>query len=157
MAFTDSTVTSEYTELSGRRYANVLLRHHTGKESRATIRVIAGQTAALALAAFRPTFEATAVEDELQANWDNAISDDAPAPTFEWCTKLEFAAVLRERFRATRGRDAARLAWYVNQFGLTDPQLRNLFGLTVAQLTAFKSRMAVLAGKYTDILDQVGE
>jgi len=156
MPIITSEITSDSTDLSGRRYINVRAPDHVGAMFRATC-LVRNQTPAEVLAEMVTRFEADAKQAELDANLANAQNDEAPSPTFNWCTRLEFGAVLREAYRDARGKVAARLAWYVAQFGLTDAQLRNLFGVTAAQLPALKTRIAALAAKYMDLQDEVGE
>lgn len=156
MPIVSSDITNDYTQLDGRRYINVRAADHLGGIFRATCLVL-GQTPAEVLAAMVTQFESQAKQAELDRNLANALSDDTPAPTFEWCTKLEFAAVLRQTYREARARVAARLAWYIDQFSLTDNQLKNLFNVNDAQLPALKARIATLAAKYVDMQDEVGE
>lgn len=61
--------------------------------------------------------------------------------TFTHCTRAQFAARLRERFRLARGVEALRLAQWIGA-NLTDAEIKAVWGLTNAQLTALKSRFA---------------
>lgn len=101
--------------------------------------------------------EANRTEMELRANEQNAVSDDAPNPTFVYSTQNQFRSRLRELFRNARNYVLCRLAWYINQLNLTDNQLKSLFSVNDAQLTTLKNRLNNLAAKYVAMRDEVGE
>lgn len=59
-------------------------------------------------------------------------------PTFRYCSKADFGQALRERFRTASGERAVKIIqWLLQQ---SDADLKTWFGLTTAQLTAWKTR-----------------
>jgi hypothetical protein len=76
-------------------------------------------------------------------------------------TLAQLGAVFRERFRASEGVETARLAmWLVARITdgtFTETQVRNFFGLTVAQWNTLKAKLQTLRDKYADVLAAEGE
>lgn len=85
---------------------------------------------------------------EIRRNLDNALSDDVPAPTTLYTTSQQTGLALRELWKESIGRDAYRIAWYVNSFGLNDAQLMAFFGLTAGQLPAAKAKLTAFSAEY---------
>lgn len=81
------------------------------------------------------------------------------APKYQ--TGAELAARFRRRFRSSSRVEAARLAyWLVErvQVGdLTNNQVRNAFDMTVAEYTAFSTRMSALHDAYAVAIAAQGE
>ena len=101
--------------------------------------------------------ESESKRQELENNLANALSNDSPAPTTKYSTNAEFAALLREKFKISKGRDALRLGWYVESFNLTNNQLANLFGITVGQAATFQTKLDNMAASYEAMQLEVGE
>ena len=76
-------------------------------------------------------------------------------------TAAEFAARLRERYRAASQIECARLAtWVLNHLDagdFTETQIRNAFGLTAGQWTTLKAKMTNLRTAYNAALAAQGE
>lgn len=76
-------------------------------------------------------------------------------------TAAEFAARLRERYRNSSREETARIAKIIVariQAGdFTDTQVRNIFGLSVAQWDALKTKMQNLIANYDAIQSAGGE
>lgn len=76
---------------------------------------------------------------------------------FNHSTQAQFRAQLREEYRtATRGR-ALQIAKYVQSLGLTDNQLKNLFGVDDAQLPVLKNRLSNQASLCDSARSAAGE
>jgi hypothetical protein len=76
-------------------------------------------------------------------------------------TPAELAARFRAAYWAADGIRQAKMAtWLLDRItagDFTDAQVRNAFGLTTIQYTAFKTRMVTLRDKYTAVLAARGE
>ena len=76
---------------------------------------------------------------------------------FKHSTVGQFHAAIRSEFRsATRGR-ALRIARYIHGLGLTDTQLKNLFGVNDAQLPVLKTRLSNQASLCDSARSAAGE
>jgi hypothetical protein len=76
---------------------------------------------------------------------------------FNHSTVAQFRARLRQEYRdATRSR-ALRIAKYIQGLGLTDTQLKNLFGVNDAQLAVLKTRLSNQASLCDDARSAAGE
>ena len=83
------------------------------------------------------------------------------APTFKYATKTQLLSALRERYRSASKEEVWRLAykiqgWYVDGY-VTDANLTTMFGVSGAQLTALKQRIAAAADKWIDLQSAGGE
>ena len=97
------------------------------------------------------------VEWELQKNLANALIGPFVPPTFRWCTAAQARARVRDAYRVATSFEVCRLAWYIQQLGLTDNQLKNMFNVNDAQLVTLKAKLANLEAKYNDVSDEAGE
>jgi hypothetical protein len=76
---------------------------------------------------------------------------------FNHSTVAQFRARLRQEYlTATRSR-ALRIAKYIQGLGLTDTQLKNLFGVNDAQLPALKTRLSNQASLCDSARSAAGE
>ena len=76
--------------------------------------------------------------------------------TFTYATRAQFAQALRRRFRDAQAGDAIRLAkWIFNN--LTDAEIRAVWSLTAAQLTALKSRWNTRIAAWESAQNVAGE
>lgn len=77
------------------------------------------------------------------------------ALTLRHQTPQQFAVRLRARFRAADRREAARIAtWIMDRLDagdITDAQMRAVFGLTLAQWSALKTRLSNMRTAYRAI------
>ena len=76
-------------------------------------------------------------------------------------TAAQFAARLREWWRNSTREECARIAWWIieriNAGDVTDAQLRNAFGLTVAQYNTLKTKWTNLRTAYNAVQAAAGE
>lgn len=102
--------------------------------------------------------EAQIKAGELERAIEFALQDGpATQPPLNWSTNTEFGLALRERYKVSTQRDAYRIGWYVDQFNLTDNQLRTFFGLTAQQVNAARAKIEDFAAKYETLLTAQGE
>lgn len=91
---------------------------------------------------------------------DAVLARDA-AITLKRQTLAQFAARMRARYREAGREEAARLAtWILNRIDaghVTDAQVRNAFGLTVAQWNALKTKMTDMRLHYNAVQSAQGE
>ena len=82
------------------------------------------------------------------------------ALNLRFATGAELAAAFRRRYKAAEGFEAARLAtWLLNRIDdgtFTDAQVRNAFGLTVAQYNALKTKFTSQRTAYLAIVAERG-
>ena len=76
---------------------------------------------------------------------------------FNHSTLAQFRARLRARYKDATRSEALRIAKYVNSLGLTDNQLKSLFGVNDAQLTALKNRLSNQASLCDSARSAAGE
>lgn len=76
--------------------------------------------------------------------------------TFDHSTHAQNLAELRRRFRAASGLRAARMARWIYQ-NLTAAQVKALFGLSDAQVTALRTRLLALRDHMNAIDAAAGE
>ena len=78
-----------------------------------------------------------------------------------YATGTQLAEAFRERYRSSTREECARLAaWLLARIAdgtWTDTQVRNAFGLTVAQYNAMKTRMQTLADHWAAVQAAEGE
>jgi len=83
------------------------------------------------------------------------------ALTLKHATLAQLGAVFRERFRASKGVETARLAmWLMERIQddtFTEAQVRTFFGLTIAQWNTLKAKLQTLRNQYADVLAAEGE
>ena len=76
-------------------------------------------------------------------------------------TLAQFAARLRERYKQSKGEGCANIARFIlrglENGDFTDTQVRNAFGMTVIQYTAFKTKLTTLRNNWQAIQEAVGE
>lgn len=76
-------------------------------------------------------------------------------------TAAQFAARLRARYQRSSREECTRLAWWllrrINAGDVTDTQVRNAFGMSVAEYTAFKTRLTTLHDHWNAVLAAQGE
>ena len=88
------------------------------------------------------------------------VSTDGWTP-LEHQTGSEFAARLRGEYRDSTRERVCYLAWWlirrINSGDLTDAAVRNAFGMTVQQYSAFKTRATAMHDHWQAVLDAVGE
>lgn len=76
-------------------------------------------------------------------------------------TATQFATRLRERYRNASREECARIAtWILGKIeagDVTDTQVRNAFGLTVAQYNTLKTKMTNLRANWLAVQAAAGE
>ena len=91
---------------------------------------------------------------------EDAMRVDAN-PALVYATKTDFVPVFRETYRASVREECARLAtWILARIvggWATDTQVRNAFGLTVAQWNALKAKMTTLRDNWAAVQAAAGE
>lgn len=81
---------------------------------------------------------------------------ETPRVSTEFCTRAQLAARLREAFMAARGVRALRIGAYIDA-NLTDAQLKTLFSLTNAQVTALRTKLDDMAARLAAVNSEVGQ
>ena len=144
MAVTSSTATFEGAQRDGSRWCSEVHVMSAGQPVIYRYLVPAGttQSSVNAIATARAAQVATDMADmEAAANY----ARDA-APTLLHQTAAQFAARIRERFRAGTQTEACQIAWWllrrISAGHVTDAQCQTAYGMSAAQWTTFKSGTA---------------
>lgn len=157
MSIVSSQIVEDRAQADGRRAIRERHTDHIGRHQEVTYLAESGANATTTMNNRVAQIEAHSKATEILANLNNALSDDTPAPTFDYSTQQEFSSALRELFKLSRGRDALRLGWYVESFNLTNNQLANLFGITAGQATTLQTKLDNMAAAYEAMLAEVGQ
>ena len=111
-----------------------------------------GQDATAGLAARAAWLETELPEREVEANTD---AESVAEMTFRYCTPLQTAHRLRQKFPSASGADACRMAGIF--LAQTDTRLRTAFGLTQPQVMVLKTRLQLMVDKCDAINAVEGE
>ncbi len=159
MSITSSVVTIEGPQIDGRRWVH---------EAHSDAQGVAALVDYLGASDVATTAQATANARALILNVKLAdaefvtktLVDASPLP-LRWQTAAQFIARIRGAYHIFDKANLARLAaWILNRIldgTVTDLQLQNAFGLTLAQWTALKARMQALASEQAAVDAAAGE
>jgi hypothetical protein len=97
--------------------------------------------------------------NEIEGNLQKILAANGGAVliSLRWSTASQNAARVRQYYQTSTGWECIRIARYINSLGLTDNQLKNLFGINDAQLSALKTKFTNLIAKYNDVQSQAGD
>lgn len=97
--------------------------------------------------------------NEIEGNLQRILaSDGGPvAVSLRWSTANQNAVRVRQHYQASSGWVCIIIARYIASLGLTDNQLKALFGINDVQLTALKVKFTNLIAKYNDVQSQAGD
>lgn len=157
MSIVSSTIVEDAAQVDGRRYIRERHVDHLGTVIEVLYLGAANTDANAVMLARVPSIEVGQTQNEIHANVANALSDDEPAPTFNYSTQNQFAAELRQVYKTATRRDAYRIGWYIESFNLTNNQLQNLFGIGAGQVAAAQAKLDDLAAKYEAMQVAVGQ
>lgn len=158
MSITNSTILEDRVQLDGRRHVRERHTDHLGTQHHVAYMAESGANATTTMTARVAQLESALASSELDENEARATADSGfIAPTFQHCTAGQMRARIRELFRTGRSWRVCRIAWYIQQLGLTDAQLKAMFGVNDAQLVTLKAKLASLETKYNDVQTQQGE
>lgn len=156
MSIVSSVIVSDRPQTDGRRFIRERHTDHLGDTHDAAYlaEVDTDEDAVMAVRAAK--IEAYLREAEINTNLAKALNGETVFTT-QHSTVNQNLVALRELFRTSTKWELLTLAWVVNEVGLTDNQLKNLFSVNDAQLPTLKTKLASLAAKYEDTLDEVGQ
>lgn len=158
MAIVNSQIVEDSPQADGRRHVRERHTDHVGGIWRVAYMAEESADVNATMAARVPVLEAQIKAGELERAIEFALQDGpGVSPPLNWSTNTEFGLALRERYKISTQRDAYRIGWYVDQFNLSDVQLRNFFGLTNGQVAAARAKLEDFAAKYETLLTSKGE
>jgi hypothetical protein len=99
MSITNSQIVEDRTQADGRRWVRERHTDHVGKQHEIAYLAESGTNANTAMTNRVAQIEANSKATEILANLANALSDDEPAPTFDYSTSQELASAIRELFK----------------------------------------------------------
>lgn len=157
MAIVETSLTEDnHFQADGTKYVQEFHTDSAGRVHRFEYKWRAGMDRA-AIAAARAAQLAEAVAEQ---EVEQALEADA-APQIVQQTGAQFLARLREKYRASDRERCAKIArWIVRRLDaghVTQAQLRNAFGLSVAEWNAVEARLRDLATKLDAVEQAVGE
>ena len=154
---TQSTIVEDAPQKDGRRWITERHIDNSGAARLVTYLAPAAADATTTMTGRVATVVAEIEELEIQENMARALGDGPIDVRLIYTTAAQNRARLRQIYQTAKGWQVVRLGWYINSLGLTDPQLSALFGVSGAQLTALKTKLAALATKYNDVIDDIGD
>lgn len=157
MSITASEIIEDHAQADGRRHVRERHTDHLGIHHHVAYMAESGANATTAMTARVSQIEAGLVERELGENESRALEGPFAGPTLQHCTAAQVRARIRQLFKNASSFQLCRLAWYIQQLGLTDNQLKAMFGVNDAQLVTLKAKLASLEAKYNDVSDEQGE
>ena len=157
MTIITSVIVDDMPQRDGRRFVRERHTDQYGVIQEVTYLAEALEDVAVAMASRVVMIEQQVINGELETNASLALSDLAfQPPTLRYCTALQLRNHIRLIYAAGKGFHLCRLAWYIQRLGLTDNQLKSMFGVNDAGLPAVKAKLSSLESKYDDVQAQVG-
>ena len=156
MSIVASIIIEDSPQIDGRRWITERHTDHVGKTH--FITYIAGllDNVTTTMTARVSQIETSLENQEIEENMDRATGDGPVDIKLVYSTVLQNRNRLREIYRTASAWQLVRIGWYINSLGLSNAQLGGLFGVSGAQLTALRTKLANLATKYTDVIAQIG-
>jgi len=107
------------------------------------------------LASHRTAFEASLKQAEINANIAKALNGETETSTFVRSTGNENLAAMRAQIAVSTKWELMVLGYVIQEFGLTDNQLKSLFGVNDAQLPALKTKLTTIHARYLASIAEV--
>lgn len=157
MSIVSSTIIEDRPQIDGRRHICERHTDHTGRVHDIRYMAATADNVNTFMANRVATLESQLANGELNDNEARATEGPFVAPTLVHCTAGQVRTRIRELFRVATAWQVCRLAWYIQRLGLTDNQLKAVFGVNDAQLVGLKAKLTSLEAKYNDVSDEVGQ
>lgn len=157
MPITASEILYDRAQADGRRR---VLEQHTDSLSRVyNVSYLAapGADANAALAARVVLLEAALKEAEIEANIARALDGETSGFSLEWSTANENYAALRQLYSTLTSWELIIIGHVLHHQSLSDALIRNLFGVSQAQVQGIRDRLEAKDTLYHAILAEVGE
>lgn len=140
MAVVSSVIIEDHAQVDGRRH--VRERHTTDLGDVIDVQYVAEADADVeaSLAPRAAQIEAQLVENEHEGNKTGV--DGGDGPRFRYTTQAQFLVRLTARYAASSGLMACRIGRWFHQTNLGDAALRNLFGITQAQVAGLRAKFS---------------
>ena len=157
MSITSSVIIEDQSQVDGRRHVRERHTDHLGVFHFVSYVAASGFDATTALAATAVSLVTQLREREILRNMAIALGAADGVTSFQHSTGTQNATALRELYKISTKEAALRLGWYVWNYGLTDAQYKNFWGINDAQLVLLKTKLSAQAQAYEDMLLEAGE
>lgn len=154
---TQSTIVEDAAQRDGRRWITERHTDNAGVQHFVRYIAAAGADVNATMTARAPSVASELENREVTDNIRRALSDAPYTPTTVYCSNNQLRSGVREIYRTVSGWPAICLGKNINALNLTDPQLTSLFGVSGAQLTALKNKLANATTKFNEVTAEAGQ
>jgi len=156
----DSIIVEDSTQTNGRRYIRERHEDQLGNFYFRALRVPSDYDKNAGLIVGAAFFNSQLKENEIRKNLKlimGAENGENPVLTYDYSTANENAVALREIFKTLKAWEVVKVGRFIQNLGLSDAQLKNLFNINDAQLAALKVKLLNMKNKYDGIVTEEGE
>lgn len=156
MPITSSIIVEDSAQNDGRRSIREKHIDHLGVNHFVTYLAESGTDEEANLANRVAQIEENLKQSEINSNVSKALNGELTF-TFNHSTVAQNRTAIREVFRTATRWELITLGWVIHTLNLSDTQLKNLFGVSDANLPALKTKLSNLATRYEEALTLVGQ